>query len=213
MDYSRFRVQHPLLDQLRCLDAEASRLFLSDSDSGFGCLGLILDKSLDESRYGHCTPANCVTFAHTGGEGVHFSFLLDDGAVNERCPVVVTCPCLSGGTYVVGEGLHEFLCLGHYRGYFGLEQLAFYPELTMEVFTNPNWRPTEQWHYSAGFALGQSYRTDFLGVNASTTDIAIRALRFLIDRLGLRPWKDSARFKDLQDAYQQILLPPLEEIG
>lgn len=189
------RVNHPLLERLRQVNADAARRFPRRHDAGLGSLGLILDRELDQSRYSFCTPLNCQTFAHTGGEGVHFSFLLQDGMVRENCAVVLTIPAMFGQNFVVGENLFDFLCLGVHRGFFALEQLAYYPELTLEVFTNPNWQPTESWHGSVGFVPGEENR---------------RLLVFMASELELRPWPDAARFALLQERYGGLLELPAE---
>jgi hypothetical protein len=190
------RVNHPLFERLRQLDKEAARRFPGRFDPGLGSLGLILDQKLDQSRYSFCTPLNCQTFAHTGGEGVHFSFRLQDGMVRESSPAVVTIPAMGGQNFVVGENLFDFLCLGVHRGFFALEQLAYYPELTLEVFTNPDWQSTESWHGSVGFVPGEEDR---------------RLLAFLTSELGLRPWPNAARFALLQERYCGSLELPTEE--
>jgi hypothetical protein len=190
------RVDHPLFERFQQLDKEAAQRFLGRLDRGFDRLGLILDKKLDQSRYSFCTPLNCQTFAHTGGEGVHFSFLVQDGMIRETSPVVLTVPAMSGESFVVGENLFDFLCLGVHRGFFALEQLAYYPELTLEVYINPDWQPSESWHRSVGFVPGDEKR---------------RLLAFLTNELGLRPWPNAARFAALQERYGGLLQLPAEE--
>jgi hypothetical protein len=191
-------VDHPLLGRLRQLDKEAARRFPRPRhfDPGLGSLGLILDRQLDQSRYSYSTPLNCRTFAHTGGEGVHFSFLVEDGLVREGSPVVVTIPAVGGQNFAVGENLFDFLCLGVHRGYFALEQLAYHLELTLEVFTNPDWQPTESWHGSVGFVTGRESK---------------RVLAFLTSELGLRPWPSPDRFTALQERYIGSLELPAQE--
>ena len=184
---------HPLLNRLRNLDKEAETRFPGRFDPGLGSLGLILDKELDQSRYSSCTPINCRTFAHTGAEGVHFSLLMADNQINESSPVVITIP-ETGQSFIVGENLYDFLCVGFYRGYFALEQLAFHPDLTLEAFTNSNWQPTESWHSSVGY---------------DNDDHKKQILAFLIKELGLRPWTGPERFALLQKRYaQKLLIPP-----
>lgn len=189
MAAQRRRVNHPLLQRLRQLDRQAAPRF---GRFALGNVGLTLNKQLDQFRY-WCTPLNCVTFANTGGEGVHFSFLLDNDEVRASSPVVVTIPEMAQ-TFIVGEDLFDFLCLGVHRGYFGLEQLAFYPKLTLKVFTNPEWQPTQSWHGSVGFV---------------PTDAHKRLLAFLKSELGLKPWPNAARFAMLQKRYgSKLELPP-----
>jgi hypothetical protein len=70
-----------------------------------------------------CTPTNTITFACTGGDGVHFGLLLRD---NTPGPVVMTVPMnFDNANVIVGGDLREFLSLGCCTGFFGLEQLTY----------------------------------------------------------------------------------------
>lgn len=68
------------------------------------------------------TPADAVTFASTGGDGVHFSASLGlSGPL-----IVMTVPTqFDQPNVVVGQDLRELLSLGCASGYFQLEQLAY----------------------------------------------------------------------------------------
>jgi hypothetical protein len=191
----RIRVDHTLLKRLRELDKEAALRFHDGVFPGFGSLGLILDKKLDDSRY-DCTPLNCQTFAHTGGEGVHFSFLVQDGFVRETSPIVVTVPQMPFQSFVVGENLFDFLCLGADRGFFALEQLAYNPALTLEVFTNSQWEPTDSSHWHVGYGLSEENKL---------------LLEFLRNELRLQSWPSASRFQVLQEQYAGLLEQPDEE--
>jgi hypothetical protein len=71
------------------------------------------------------TPANAVTFASSGGNGVHFSFV-SPGDGGGAAAVVMTVPvAFDSPNHVVGEDLREFLALGYWIGYFSLERLAY----------------------------------------------------------------------------------------
>jgi hypothetical protein len=61
-----------------------------------------------------CTPVNSVMFAHTGGEGCHFSFLKSGAKWSAASPVVMTYPAAGGCVHnvIVGDSLVEFLRLG-----------------------------------------------------------------------------------------------------
>jgi hypothetical protein len=185
-------VDLPLLDTLRQLAAEAARLLPSIYDSGFGLLGLLLEERLDQWRY-YCTPLNCRTFAATGGDGTHFSLLVRDARINDQSPVVMTVPPVAEN-FIVGESLFDFLCLGYYRGYFGLEQLSYHREETLEAYINPAWRPSETRHHSVGFVHD---------------DCGQRLLALLVARLNLQPWPDARRFEYLQKRYMPLLDLPL----
>jgi hypothetical protein len=116
-------IEHPLWNTLQDLNKVAARRFPADYDKGLGRLGLILYSQPKHGGY-WCTPTNTLAFAGTGGEGVHFSFLVQDLKVNEKSPIVVTIPAAFGQpNFVGGESLFDFLCLGYHRGYFALETL------------------------------------------------------------------------------------------
>ena len=188
------------LANLREFDVEAARRFpLPDSYlPGLGALGLIMDRNFDGSRCDWCTPTNCRTFACTGGNGVHFSLLVRDGRVDGQCSVVITNPGGGDGrSWIVGENLFDFLCLGTNRGYFALEQLAYSPELTLRVYTDKAWQPSEDWHESVGFVPDGFQR---------------RVLEFLSERFGLRPWPGPERFEELQEGFGSQLELPLDLI-
>ena len=68
--------------------------------------------------------SDILTFAVTGGEGVHFSLLVRNGKLTEDAPVVMTTPTPDAiQNYIVGENLRDFLCLRVNRGYFYLDFL------------------------------------------------------------------------------------------
>src|SRR5581483_8608045 len=112
----------PLLGQLRGFDRELKRRSRGGHRGGLSAIGLTLLRKPASHHY-WCTPLNCLTFAATGGEGAHFSFLAVDGRVDEQSPVVVTNPCPTDFRhFIVGKNLNDFLCLGLRRGYFAMEQ-------------------------------------------------------------------------------------------
>jgi hypothetical protein len=91
----------------------------------FEPIGLILLP--DGSHYDYlCTPVNSVTFATTGGDGVHFGFLLIEQC--RQMPVVMTVPMSDAYNLVIAEDFQEFLRLGYHAGYFALEQFIYEPE-------------------------------------------------------------------------------------
>jgi hypothetical protein len=118
-----------------------------------------------------CTPTNTVKFANTGGEGVHFSFLLADGEWGPTSPVVMTCPAAGGiENVIVGESLAEFLGLGLQTGYFALEYLA---------------------HSAAAFDSGHPFVTEHLEPKRLASWLEpeeAEILRRLGKRFGLLPW-------------------------
>ena len=97
----------------------------------FEDIGLILESEPSLWDY-DSTPKNSVTFATTGGDGVHFNFLAIDGKWSEQSPVIMTVPMNFGEeNLVIGDSLEDFLSLGIDYGYFGLEQLSYDKEGTI----------------------------------------------------------------------------------
>jgi hypothetical protein len=192
-------IHHPLLNSLREFDAEAAQRFPADYDNGLGQMGTLLHSKLDNCGY-WCTPKNSLTFASTGGDGVHFSFILQNDAITEESPVIVTVPAYSSepenANYVVANNLRNYLRFGLHRGYFALEQLAYYRDLTLEAYSSPHWQPTEDWHYSVGYHLhenGQRVR-DFLVERFQLTSLAYTV----------------SEFEALQDKFKPLLDYPAE---
>jgi hypothetical protein len=85
-----------------------------------------------ERRDDGVTPPGCITFAETGGEGVHFSLVARKGLVSDTSAVVMTVPDAEEPNLLVGDSLREFLCLGCVAGYMSLEELAFDPDGLMD---------------------------------------------------------------------------------
>ncbi len=192
MKSKRVAVEHSLWKKLRALDKAATKRYLSDFFPGFGPLGLILHPRLKRCGY-WCDPTNCLTFASTGGDGVHFSFVVRDGKVTEKSPVVITVPVgFDHPNLIGGESLFDFLCLGYHRGYFALETAS--ADAFFQAYASSEWQPTENWHYAVGYGVDEQQR---------------RLLNFLIAKLGLRPWKDLKRkFERLQKLYIPLLEMP-----
>ena len=99
-------------------------------ESVFHSIGLRLELPTKAWKY-YCTPRNAKTFASTGCDGVHYSFLdpelLSYSQQNRPVvmPVVMTVPMsFDNPNIVVAETLYEFLCLGCRSGYFALETLS-----------------------------------------------------------------------------------------
>ncbi|HUG19268.1 MAG TPA: hypothetical protein VMM56_09845, partial [Planctomycetaceae bacterium] len=97
--------------------------------------------SVDWKNGGYwCTPINSIAFGWTGGDGVHFSFLLSGNKVDESSPVIMTVPANSSlPNIIVAENFAEFLRLGLNHGFFGLEQLSYEPEAAFMAINNVEW--------------------------------------------------------------------------
>jgi hypothetical protein len=83
------------------------------------------------------TPKNSITFATTGGEGVHFGILTDHNHPKGPNPVVMTVPMMSKNI-ILAENLDEFLGIGYYNGWFGLEQLVYDFDDTIAYYSSPD---------------------------------------------------------------------------
>ena len=149
----------------------------------FDSVGLCLQMPLVNYAY-HCTPVNSSTFATTRGDGVHFGLLHIDGEVIEKSPIIMTVPCNFGGEYnfVVGNDLHDFLCLGCRTGYFSLEDLVWEREELINELKTPN---------------AQSHKD-------------ARLLQHLVTAFDLRPWNSfETKLEQLKKKYLPLLqLPP-----
>lgn len=99
-------------------------------------IGLIMQQDSVTEWY-ECTPKNCLTFASTGGDGVHFSIL--EGYELDHSPVIITVPMnFDSPNMVIAENIQEFLNLGCRYGYFALEQLCYDFESTVQNIAEEN---------------------------------------------------------------------------
>ncbi|MEL6471853.1 MAG: hypothetical protein AAFQ74_19165 [Cyanobacteria bacterium J06623_4] len=120
-------------DQLWAIAHQVANQSGQSPQYAFLSLELILERPAAAWQY-YCTPKNVITFASTGCDGVHFSFLQKDRMFSDsasgieqlsRSPVVMTVPMnFENQNIVVGENLYEFLCLGCRTGYGMLELLS-----------------------------------------------------------------------------------------
>jgi hypothetical protein len=94
-------------------------------DDIFLPVGLRLEIPVKPWEY-YCTPTNVRTFASTGCDGVHYSFL--ELSSSSELPIVMTVPANYGNpnpNVIISENLYEFLCLGSKASYIGLEELSY----------------------------------------------------------------------------------------
>lgn len=106
-------------------------------DTSFSYAGIIPIEDTPYSRY-DSTPLNTKVFAHTGGDGVHYSILELSASIQ---PVIMTVPMAAGDSiskynWILGENLTEFLSLGYYNGWFSLEQLCYDPSWAINYYGN-----------------------------------------------------------------------------
>jgi hypothetical protein len=179
-------VKSIVLDDLHRLDISVREQISLPAyyGSGLEAIGL----NLGFEPYGWCTPRNCKPFAHTGGNGVHFSLLeIPSGDVSLQ-PVVMTNPAAAGASLIVGENLRDFLSLGYHCGFFIMEQLSYDLARTLCTLVNPQ-------HPEAD--------PDLLPEVEKQPVLA--ALR---KEFHLAPWADESRFDQLQKTYQPLLILP-----
>ena len=87
-----------------------------------------------------CTPKNTLTFASTGGDGVHYSLLVDEDGSPQDGPVVMTVPMAfeEDINTVIAENLREFLGLGYHVGWFSLEQIVYQNPIDFAYYSKPD---------------------------------------------------------------------------
>lgn len=129
-------IPHAVLALYKAAEMAAKR-FGSSIEAVFDPCGLILNSPPLRGYY-WCTPGTGLTFASTGGNGVHYSYLDLPNLNGETGPIVMTLPANDQLNYVVAETLDEFLGLGFYTGWFALEQIAYDPDWALEHFSSPS---------------------------------------------------------------------------
>jgi hypothetical protein len=175
------KLDHPLLLRLHEIDRHIRDTFTLPryADAGVGSVGLILKATLENGGY-WCSPRNALTFAHTGGDGDHYSLLVKDGIINESSPVILTWPA-EGTQIIVGESLHDFLCFGMHGGYF-------------QVLSGHADTPTVESNGLRFHPYLEDYQRDVIALLAS--------------RLELKPWPQAdriSRYKCLQERFHSLV--------
>jgi len=125
------------LKKLHQVAGHAAAKFQTSVGAAFDPCGLILEMPPIEQHY-WCTPTNVVTFASTGGDGVHYSYLKDFDSFNGTLPIIMTLPCADENNVVIAESFEEFFDLGYYVGWFSLEQLVYQEERAIGYFSKPD---------------------------------------------------------------------------
>ena len=100
--------------------------------------GLLLEIPPVRDYMDWCTPRNVLTFATTGGDSVHYSYLVDDRLPADVCPIVMTLPCADAQSLVIAESFQEFFDYGYHVGWFSLEQLYYDEEEGAAYFCQPS---------------------------------------------------------------------------
>ncbi len=159
----------------------------SDWNGTFEPVGLILFAPPRNGGY-WCTPVNSLSFATTGGNGVHYSLLAVDGGFTDFSPVVMTVAMCDTPNVIVGGKLTEFLALGCRFGYFSLEQLIYSPERALAELEAQRFDP------EAG------------GIERAL-------LHRISSHFDVSPWSEPhRRLRELESRYaRDIVLPPRDE--
>ena len=148
--------------------------------------GLLLEIPPVRDYIDWCTPRNVLTFASTGGDSVHYSYLVDERLPAGVSPIVMTLPCASALNMVIAESFQEFFDYGYHVGWFSLEQLYYDEEEGAAYFCQPS--PT-------------------FGEEGSQQ---LPLLRQALSMQAVPP--TLARFAQLQEKYAALLdVPPLPE--
>ena len=109
------RFELPLFERLLEADQAIQQRFPRQYGAGLESLGLILRRPADWENGGYyCTPVNSLCFGRTGVDGEHFSFLVQDGVINNQSPIIVTAPCAYDSEMpnaVVAETFEDFIGL------------------------------------------------------------------------------------------------------
>lgn len=135
MDLSQRRVE--LADLCRVHVLTVQRFPHEYLDEGLGAIGLFLHAPPKNAGY-RSTPANSITFAGIGVDGIHFGSVTDGDVIDPMSPVVMTIPmAFEASNYIVGQTLYDFLCLGCRHGYSNLGNLHLNFEATIEYYQNP----------------------------------------------------------------------------
>lgn len=168
------------LNELWELTGESLSKPRSDWNGYFDPIGLILHGKVERASY-WCTPKNSITFASTGGDGVHYGLLdVGQGYVDES-PVVMTVPMCDNPNTIVGSDLLDFLALGCRQGYFSLEQLIYQREAMLAVLDSGQY-------------------------DVEAEENEIQHLETISRRFSLRPWKDHAiRLHELEREYHNLV--------
>jgi hypothetical protein len=161
----------------------------------FDPIGLMLIRPLAKKYYSS-TPINSFTFAHTGGDGVHFSLVSLGDKESEDSPVVMTVPMnYPEVNLIVGENLFEFLCLGEQLGYFLLEQLVYNEAQTIGWLLNPKKFILEEYGANPSDSFPPGYYLE-----------QERLLGIFRETFGLKPWNNlKSRLDELQNNFMGML--------
>ena len=189
-------MKHPLLDKLKELSKKASSMFSENNIRSLDDVGFAW--FMDDYLWGgyEVSPLNSVSFACTGGDGDHFSFLVRNNSIDENSPIIYSSPTscsnvVFGENFIVGENLFDFLCFGMHCGYF---------------------QPLSVLDYADDYVPEDSAKITLLDTGKSTWfgdevwEEMPLLLTWLSNELELTPWENrTQRFNDLQEKYLPLL--------
>jgi hypothetical protein len=180
--YKPVEIVHPEFDRLVRFAKTVAEEQGKDWKFVLDPVGLIFPEVIRKGNY-YCDPENSVEFASTGGDGLHYCFLVADGIVRADSPVLLCRPDGSEPpNVVVGENLHEFLCLGMNCAYFDLLRVLEYPDERVG-----DWFGDDVWE--------------------EQRELLIRMRR----EFNLEPWPArKSRLAELQEKYLTLFEPPLD---
>jgi len=174
-------MRNPTVDDLLRLHAVATDRFPHEYlDVGLNAIGLFFHDPPKNAGYPQ-TPVNSITFTSIGVDGIHFGSITDGDIVDPDAPVVLTIPmAFDEPNFIVGENLHDFLCLGSCNGFAELGNLHIDTAATLDRYINEP--------------------DDFYDERSPGI------LALLRNELALSPWPDVHRhFADLQSKYMHTL--------
>jgi len=178
-----FQIPAPLQTLYDAAAATGPKFGLSP-EAVFGDCGLWLEIPPVPSYIGWCTPRNVMTFATTGCDSVHYSYLVDERLPGNVSPIVMTLPCVNELSWVIAENFQEFFDYGYYVG----------------------WRELEQLYYE-----DEKGEACFHEASQSLNKLGMQQLPLLHDALNMQAVLPTLkRFGELQQKYQALLnIPPM----
>ncbi len=132
------KTNFPLFEPVRSLDVAIKERFPPEFGGGLEALGTMFT-SLDRLENGgyHSTPVNTLSFAWTGTDGEHFSFLVLNNGVDSESPVIFTTPVNYDGieNVVIAKNFNTFVRLWLRYGGYALGEFAYNIDQAIKVYT------------------------------------------------------------------------------
>ena len=132
------KIDLPLFESVLALDEVIKGRFPRDFGGGLEALGTIFT-SLDRLENGgyHPTPVNTLSFARTGTDGEHFSFLVLNNCVDSESPIIFTTPVNYSGieNVILAKNFNIFVRLWLRYGGCALGEFAYNIDQAIRVYT------------------------------------------------------------------------------